>query len=200
MKKCIIVQGPTKSLDEIKKTYLNCNCDIIYSIWEDDENKYDKNDTVVINKKPNVSGAGNLFYQQKSTLNGFEYAKNHGYEYAIKMRSDMIPINANKFINLFNEELEFFYWHNYEKGYIVDYFMGGTTQNMIDLWKIDELKKYKYAEEAITNSFFEKRMNKKNYHFIGNLINENNDILWLKHNKYLSSYAKDQSFLNYIKI
>lgn len=199
MKKCIIIQGPTQWLNEIKKSYEDCTWDLIFSTWEEDKDKYYKNEKVVINKKPKDNGIGNLFYQQTTTLNGLKYAEKQGYEYAIKIRSDMTPTNQKKFVSLFHKNIHFFYWHHYDGGYIVDYFMGGKIKEMIKIWEIDKTEKYKYAEQAITKSFKKNNFENENYEFIGKSIDENNDILWLKNNLYLSTYANDKSFLNYIK-
>lgn len=199
MKKCIVVQGPAQWVNEIKQFYKNSSCDVIYSIWKEDLSKYSSNDKTVVNEKPKQTGPANLFYQQKTTLSGLNYAKKNGYEYAIKMRSDMAPLQVNKFIELFQKDIHFFYWHNHNGGYIVDYFMGGKIQNMIDLWEINEKQEYKFPEEAITKSFFQKKMNQKSYHFLGDLINKENDILWLKNNIYLSTYANDKLFLKFLK-
>lgn len=199
MKKCIVIQGPTQWLNEIKKSYQNCEWDIIYSTWEEDKNKYNIGETAIFNKKPKENGIGNLFYQQITTLNGLKYAEKNNYEYAIKMRSDMIPTNQKKFLDLFNKNMHFFYWHNHDGGYIVDYFMGGKIKEMIKLWQIDEKKTYKYSEQAITKTFKDNIYKNENYDFIGKLITKENDVFWLKNNLYLSTYSKDKLFLDNIK-
>lgn len=195
---CIIIQGPSENINQIKKTW-HQNQKIIFSTWIGEENKYTNDDEVIFNEKPKNNGVGNLFYQQITTINGLKKAKNQGYKKAIKIRSDMICTNPNRFIELFTNEINFFYWHDYNGGYLVDYFMGGNIEKLIELWSINEQKEYTFPEEALTDNFKEKQLFKSDYKFIGKQINIENDIYWLKYNKKLSSYSEDCSFLDYMK-
>ncbi len=192
---CIVIQGPSENVDQIKKSWPS-NQKIIFSTWIGYENKYTNDDDVIFNKKPLNPGVKNLFYQKLTTINGLKKAQKDGYTNAIKIRSDMICKYPSKFIELFTHEMNFFYWHNYNGGYIVDYFMGGKIEKMIELWSINEGKNYDFPEQAITDNFKEKQMFKGEYQFFGKQINIKNDVYWIKNNKNLSSYAQDGLFLN----
>lgn len=186
---CIIIQGKSDYVDQLKNNWINNR--VLFSTWIGEENKYIKNDLVIFNKPPNDSGPQNLFYQQVSSLNGLLEAKKMGFKKALKIRSDMIVKNTKDFLNLFDKDLNFFYWHNHSGGYICDYFMGGDLNKMIELWDIDLSNKYKFPEEAITKSFIDKKLYKNSFKFFGNSINKSNDIFWIKNNKYLSHYSED---------
>lgn len=190
---CIIVQGKSDYVNQIKNNWNDNN--VIFSTWIGEESKYTKNDLVIFNKPPHYSGPQNLFYQQITSLNGLLKAKEIGYKKAIKIRSDMLVENTKKFLNLFDKDLNFFYWHDYDGGYICDYFMGGDIDQMIKLWDIDKSIQYKFPEQAITKSFIHKKLYKNTFKFFGKSIDNLNDIFWIKNNKYLSSYLEDNLFI-----
>lgn len=191
---CIIVQGPT--LENVK-TYYNNNvssiCDVLFSTWEGEEYKYTY-ENVIFNKVPLNCGVGNLYNQQASTLNGLLKAKCSGFKKVIKIRSSMIITNPCEFIDLFVKKLNFFLWHNHLHGYITDYLMGGDIDYMINLWSnIDKTKEWEYAEQAITNSFFKNvfhLLEKQDFYFFGNLINQENDVICFKNKLNLSDKSK----------
>jgi hypothetical protein len=197
MKKCIIVQGQINHKKELMSCYLNSPIDIIFSTWLGEEDKLPLDSICIFNKKPSCAGIQNLILQYQTTINGLKYAHKNGYDFAIKIRSDMMPMNINKFIELFYKNINLFYWHNYQHGYITDYFMGGEINKMIDLWDLDLNQSYLYPEQAITKNFFSKHLN-KNYQFIGPSIVKDNDIFWIKNNIYLSSYSNDSLFTTQI--
>lgn len=189
---CIIIQGKSDHVDEIRDNWKNNN--VIFSTWIGEETKYTKNDLVIFNDPPLNGGPQHLYFQQKSSLNGLLKAKEMGFKKAIKIRSDMIIKNVEGFLSVFDKQLNFFYWHDHDGGYLVDYFMGGDVDKMIDLWEIDKSLNYRFPEQAITKSFIDKSLYKNTFKFFGNSINKMNDIYWIKYNKYLSNYINDNSF------
>lgn len=191
---CVLIQGPSCYVSEVKKAYDGA-CDLIFSIWSGEEALYDKSDTIISSQKPECPGVGNLFNHYTSTINGLRFVKKLGYERVIKMRSDMVPTNPRKFLSLFDKDLNLFYWHNHDGGYIVDYFMGGKIDSVIDLWSIDLFREYRFSEQAITHSFFSNGLNFKDYQYIGRGINAENDIRWLKYNKTLAHYSNDPLYV-----
>ncbi|PIY93595.1 MAG: hypothetical protein COY69_00840 [Candidatus Magasanikbacteria bacterium CG_4_10_14_0_8_um_filter_32_14] len=112
----LVMQGPLKkennfTLESIriyKKIFPNTH--IIVSTWEDEKEKYieqikEEGVFVVLNKKPLVSGFGNVNFQIISTINGLYKAKELGVEYVYKTRCDqrINGINLNEyFVNLLN--------------------------------------------------------------------------------------------------
>jgi len=194
---CIIIQGPSIHVDEIKKTMNGQN--IIFSTWEGDEDKYIKTDNVIFNKKPQTNGIGNLFYQQETTINGLLKAKNLKFEKALKLRSDFIVYDINKLLLILTSKLNFFFWHDYDGGYICDYLMAGNIDLMIELWSINKNSNYEFAEKMILENFLKMNLKKEEIYFFLKDINTENDIYWTKYKKYLSSYNREESALNYIK-
>jgi len=197
MKKwCIVIQGPSVKVEEIKKSTENQNC--IFSTWKGDENKYLKNDNVIFNEKPQNPGIGNLFYQQITTANGLLKAKELGFENVLKIRSDYVPKNINKLLDIFTHKINFFFWHNHEGGYICDYLMAGDIDLMIKLWSKNEKMNYAFAEQMILENFYKMQLKNEEFIFFLNRINDENDIFWTKYNKFLSSYKADKSAIDHI--
>jgi len=147
-KRCVIIQGPTHDYERMRKAW--SGFDIIYSTWEGEEEKgYTESDCVIYNKMPKEKGPGNINLQIKSSLSGLKKAKEQGYDFCLKWRSDYIPKNANKFFDLFDEEkLNFIAWSEHRAflsyfrarhGYLIDYFFSGKTDWLIDIFKETKL-------------------------------------------------------------
>ena len=161
---CIIVQGPSDSVSEIKRSTEGYKT--IFSTWVGDESKYSKDDDVIFNEKPKEVGIGNLYYQQTSTMNGLLKAQNLGFKNVFKTRSDFIPTNINELIKGFTHKLNLFFWHNYTGGYICDYFMAGEIELMIKLWKKKSDEGYNFAERMITENFFEMGLKEEDFRIL----------------------------------
>jgi len=194
---CIIIQGPSVNVEEIKKSMKDEN--YIFSTWEGDENKYLSTDNVIFNKKPQNPGKGNLFYQQKTTTNGLLKAKKLGFKKSVKIRSDFIVKDINKLLDIFTHEMNFFFWHDYNGGYICDYLMAGDTNLMIKMWESNENKEYLFAEQMIHENFHKTKLKNEQFTFFLNKINDENDIYWTKYKKFISSYKSEKLALDYIK-
>tara|TARA_R110000751_G_scaffold307796_2_gene431638 strand:+ start:179 stop:775 length:597 start_codon:yes stop_codon:yes gene_type:complete len=194
---CIVVQGPSDCVPEIRKATEGYKT--IFSAWVGEESCYSKEDDVIFNEKPEEAGTGNLFYQQKTTMSGLLKAQELGFENVLKIRSDFIVKDIDRLINSFTHQLNFFFWHNYNGGYICDYLMAGKTELIISLWKIKSGKYYMFSERMITENFFEMGLNKDDFIFFLNSLNKKNNIFWTKYKKFLSSYKSDNLALNFIK-
>lgn len=102
----LVIQGHTKFCDEILES-IKTTKNVIWST-DDDSNPTDlekikkSNVKLVTSKKPNFSGYGNVNLQINSTLQGLYLAKEMGANYVIKMRSDMVFSDTNKFIDILN--------------------------------------------------------------------------------------------------
>lgn len=193
---CIIVQGPSCNVEEIKKSMKNQN--FIFSTWEGEEYKYTDKENVIFNKKPQNPGTGNLFYQQETTINGLLKAKQLGFKKVLKIRSDYIAKDINKLIDIFTHEINFFFWHNYNGGYICDYLMAGDINLMIKLWSKNKKTNFLFPEQMILENFFEMELNNKQFNFFLNRLDSENDIFWTKYNKFLSSYKADKLAIDHI--
>lgn len=188
-KRVIIIQGPSTYVTRLKNAW--SGYDIIWSTWVGDETHYDKDDIVIFNEKPLKNGVQNLGLQHKTTIEGVKKAKELGYDRVLKWRSDLEPKNTEKLLSLFDEDsLNFLAWHSVRGGYFIDYFIEGKTDYVYDSWDIKTFSG-DYSEQITTKSILSK-FNK--FNFIGNKLNETNDIFWIKRNINLSTYNKFDEF------
>lgn len=201
---CIIIQGPINYqwLCEIKKKYKNCNIPMIFSTWKGEENKFSKNDITLFNTIPMIKGKQNVMLQQLSTYNGILLAKDLGYKYAIKIRSDMIFTDINKFLELDidYDKLNFLFFldyyrkeHNKQYKYFCDYIQISSINNLLKLWNFDYNDDCKYPEELITKNVF-KEFQIENISFFGSKLSETNNIYWFKNNLFLNKLSLENSY------
>lgn len=188
-KRVIIIQGPSTYVTKLKNAW--SGYDIIWSTWVGDETHYDKDDIVIFNEKPLKTGVQNLALQHKTTIEGVKKAKELGYDRVLKWRSDLEPTNAEKLLSLFDEDsLNFLAWHSVRGGYFIDYFIEGKTDYIYDSWDIKTFNG-DYSEQVTTENILSKF---NNFNFIGDKLNETNDIFWVKRNINLSTYNKFDEF------
>jgi hypothetical protein len=136
MKRCIIVQGPTydNSINQIRECFNGYP--IIFSTWAGYENYYTQNDNTIFSQLPHNSGVKNLNYQKSSTLAGLKLAKELGYERALKWRSDMWSNNYGGLMDTFTDGYNTLCWIDSEGGYLSDFFMEDSVDNLIKVWDI----------------------------------------------------------------
>ena len=182
----VLIQGPSSYVEEQKKAW--DSFDIIWSTWKGEENKYNKNDTVVYNQIPNNFGVQNITLQQKSTIEGIKKAKELNFKRVLKWRSDLIPNNPKKLIDLFDKNsVNFLAWHN-SGGYFIDYFMESDIDKMYKIWDFNNING-PFPERIITDNIFEKGI--LNFNFILDKLNSDNEIYWIKRNILLSNYKNN---------
>jgi hypothetical protein len=185
----IVIQGPSDYVEQQKKAWSDFT--IVWSTWIGEETKYRKEDITIFNEIPNDRGINNFALQQKSTLSGLERGKELGFKKAIKWRSDLIPTNSKKLLELFKPDyLNFLSWHN-TGNYFVDYFLGGNIDELLEIWKTNKIYA-QYAEEILTEQM--KRLNYSNINFILEDLSNDNEIKWLKYNLNLSEYKSNIYF------
>jgi hypothetical protein len=184
---CVVIQGPSSHVSDLKKSWEEYLPDVVFSTWKEDGISllYQDSDVVIQNNIPSVFGIRNLNLQRISTFSGIKFAKENGYQRVLKIRSDMTPIAAKKFIGLFhgddeNSKKNFyaFSWINHKNGYYTDYFMCGDIASMEYVWDFDGTSSYDYPEQAITEKI--KDLDKpivECYH----KMNYENDIFWHKY-------------------
>jgi hypothetical protein len=196
---CVVIQGPTfcENVQEHKKIWKDIS--IIFSTWEgSNKNCYSDDDLIIYNKIPDNHGIKNLNLQKISSLNGFLFAKKNGFKRVLKWRQDLIPSNPTKLINLFKEEcLNFYTYYNHEDGYVCDYFIEGSVDDMISLFEEIKLNVL-YPEHAITKSIFKLGYEHK-INFIYENITRECDIFWKSKDIYLSQHKNTSVMLNFIK-
>ena len=166
-KRCVIIQGPTHDYERMSKAWEGF--DIIYSTWEGEEGKgYKDSDCVIYNKMPKEKGSGNVNLQIETSLSGLQKAKDKGYDFCLKWRSDYVPKNANKFFDTLDEEkLNFIAWSEHrgfisyirsKHGYLVDYFFAGKTE-----WLINIFEQTKTIHQQIPSAFPEYKITLATY-------------------------------------
>jgi len=197
MNRCVVVQGPTNFTNvlNIKKHWKNIP--IVYSTWEgSDTSCYSTSDIVVLNKIPTNRGVQNLNLQKISSLNGILKAKELGFTRVIKWREDMYPTNSSEFLKLLKlESINFLAFMNHLHGYFTDYFIEGDVDILVDIFENIDIN-VPYPEYAITKRILENDITDIN--FVGNSLTIDNDIIWTKRQKKLSSETNGRLYLNSI--
>lgn len=199
----ILIQGGSTNVVEQKINWGDSKKDILFSTWVGQELNYENDDNVIFNELPSDNGPANFNLQIITTLNGLKELKKQGYTHALKLRSDLIPTNYTEFLKLIdNDEFNFLCWHEhivYDNcpGYLVDYLMSGPIDKMIELWTIENLF-CTVPEVMLTWSYISKVSN-TNINYFLNQLNDENNLLWIKNNLYLSTYQKNERYDKYKK-
>ena len=191
MKRCIVVQGPSynHSIAQIKECWKEY--DVIYSTWEGSESLYTSDEKVIYSKLPQYQGVRNLNYQKVSTIAGLNLAKELGYERALKWRSDMWSNNPNELLSKFTDGYNTLCWVDSEGGYLTDFWMEDTIDNLLQLWDIHP--EGAFPERVLTNRIKELGWMDRVNLLIDNL-NPNLDIFWnSRHGSYWMHVNKEQT-------
>ena len=197
---CIIVHGPTveEHIKTIKESWLGHP--IIFSTWEGSEQScYDSEDIVLYVKDPGPA-CNNVYRQSATVLAGIEKAKEFGFTRAVKWRIDFVCNNADKLLaEIFDKRcLNLYSYDNtpHTKGYIMDFFMEGTLEDIRSLWTLDSTISYPFAEKAITKTWYDNKLNERTK-FIIKELTEDNNIFWKKHNYWFTDHNPHPVYLNY---
>jgi hypothetical protein len=199
----IVIQGGSTNVKEQKECWSEFKNDIIFSTWIGSESQYDLEDNVIYNEYPNDFGPANFNLQIVSTMNGLLKLKELGYTHVLKIRSDLTPTNSKSFLKLIeNNDFNFLCWHDhivYENcpGYLVDYFMSGPIDDMINLWTFEENVSI-VPEVNLTWNYICKISN-ININYVLSDLNDGNNMYWIKNNRYLSTYQKNEIYDKYKK-
>jgi hypothetical protein len=188
----IVIQGTSNNVEELKKAWDGYN--LIWSTWKGDESKYNDNDIVIFNELPNELGVGNIKLQQLTTNEGIKKAKELGYKRVFKWRSDMIPTNPKKLLEILTDGVNILFSHNQSPdrpNSYVDYIMESDIDTMANIWDFNE--SFSTHAEAIITSNIE-RKNITNISLFGGCLDNDNDIIWLKKNIHIKDYKKHKMF------
>ena len=185
----IVIQGPSNYVEEVKITWKGF--DLIFSTWKGSEDKYNKNDVVIFNEEPTISGPFNFNFQRISSYNGLLKAKELGYTHALKIRSDYLPTNSQKFIELLDfNKMNFLLWHYTSflwldfptlNGYFTDHFSFGPIDYMLEMWDIKDVFCHS-PEIMVTWNYISKLKDKIEVNYIITNLNKDNDLFYLKQN------------------
>ena len=75
-----------------------------------------------------------------------------GYEYVLKVRSDLIISNPEKLMeNLDPKKLSVMAYHNHDGGYLVDYIVGGPVEKLLEVWNYDTGNDNLFSERILYN-------------------------------------------------
>ena len=197
----IIIQGTSTNIKQVKDAWKNFSNNVFFSTWNQYKNSYTESDNTIFSDYPTDPGPGNLFYQAKTTLAGLYKAKEKGFNYALKIRSDILPTNDLSLVNLLDfSKFNFLCWHKHVvhsdfPGYLVDYLMSGPIDGLIKLWEIKNIIS-NVAEITLTDNFY-KNFKEKDIVFFLEQLAPDNDLYWIKYQKYLSSYKVSPTYNKY---
>jgi hypothetical protein len=183
---CIVIQGPTygKVVDKLKEYCKDYQ--LIFSTWEDTDSRIFKStDIVLYNKMPPKPGDKNYLLQQYSTIKGLEKAKELGWDRAFKLRSDCWLKGPDELFKLFDKSaLNIFQWVTSTGGYVTDFFMEGSCDDLITMWSGEENG---FPEKSVTTQIYKNGLNKKIKFFGDKLEPFRVDIYTEKRNYWFST-------------
>ena len=184
-KGCVVVQGQTypSYIDSVRRGWEGYQ--IIFSTWDTtDKSHYREDDIVIYNPIPSDCGTKNLNLQKVSTINGFLKARELGWDRALKARSDFSTTTADGFFELFDKtKLNL---HGYWDGYINDFYMEGTIDDILTLFDVPISGPY--PEWNLTRKLYDSKLNEKSNCIVNRLEFNKADIKWEKMGYWFSSH------------
>ena len=199
MKVAIVIQGPNTHPSKIIDCYKSKNNIIFSTLINEDISSIDNQGfTIIQNKIPRVSGKANFNYQVINTLNGLKKAKSLGYNYALKIRSDITIKEIDKLLDILIKSKDVIYfsaYHNWDGGYLCEHMNFGHVDNLINLWDIPVSDSEDAPEIQLTKNF-NKCFKHIGVKYIFPLLYEYNILsFWEKRNFYLNEYENDKLFV-----
>lgn len=197
MKKAIIIQGPNSHPTQIKNTYNGM--DVIFSTLEGtDTSQFDDTNFIIIkNEIPKIKGTTNFNYQVKNTICGIRKAKELGYDFVFKVRSDITISEIQKLMDLMGEKEDTIYfpaYHNWVGGYLCEHMVYGPTDLMERLWDIPESNLPLPPETQLTKHFLTHLPDVKVDYIFPLLYEYNILAYWEKRHFFLNEYETDKLF------
>lgn len=196
---CMVVQGPITYINKIVQTYNDFKENVIISTNEKSEELIktliDNGFIVIINDLTKISGKSNFNNQVKNTFEGIKKAKELGFKYVLKIRSDVFIDDIPKFLNLLDGgNIYFTAYHNYDGGYLCDHMLFGSTDFMLKLWDIPLSDSDLPPETQLTAKYEEINDGRKIDFLFPILYNENIKAYWSKYKIFLNEYKNDTLF------
>ncbi len=197
----IVLQGPVEYAQEIVDCYSHVKKNVIVStnLIKKDQFKILKANKFIVKKArtPAHSGKYNFNNQVATTHCGMVAAKRMGFDYALKLRSDIMIENVVDFIGKLDRSSVYFSArHNYgRRSYLCEHMLFGTTDFMVKLWNIPESKTSEPPEIQLTRHFYSLTESYENVKFLFPVIYEYEfDAVWLKYKKDFASFQNDEKF------
>jgi hypothetical protein len=189
----LVIQGPTTYYKEVSDYYKNYQC--IWSTWdsEPEENleylsKLDNVVLIVDTLPPKKYEHYWGLYQFQSTLNGFKYLKDNGYNFGIKLRSDLM-LNISQIIKLIDfNKFNCMGWHTHSVGYLSELYFAGDVNLICDVMqRCIELNPEAHAENVLTYVLLQEF----NYRKINYTLNDELEFYCPKLNITAKNYMDD---------
>lgn len=196
---CILIQGPLNYYHNIIKSYEPYKTNVIISTNDKSLKAlytlYSKNFTIVNTDLAKYPGRANINNQVKTTYEGVKLAEQIGFEYILKIRSDVFIDDIYFLIELLNKKSIYFpAYHNRDGGYLCDYMMFASTKFMIDFWNIPLTNEDCAPEIILTKKYLQINEN-DNLEYIFPLLYSNQiNAYWAKYKKFFNNYQNDASF------
>lgn len=202
---CILIQGPLTYFNEIIKTYeqfkkhiiISTNDKSLKALYKLHYNKF----TIVNTNMAPYPGRANINNQVQTTFAGVKKAEQMGFDYILKIRSDVFINDIGFLIELFDTKLIYFpAYHNYDGGYLCDYMMFGPTKFMLKFWDIPLTNENTPPEAILTKKYLEINEIDNLEYIFPLLYTYEISAYWAKYNKFFNDYQKDDSFTYQKKI
>ena len=198
----IILQGPVEYAQEIVNCYSHIKHKVIVStnLIDKDQKEILEDNGFFVKKAPTPTNEGryNFNNQVATTYNGMVAAKEMGFEYALKLRSDIMIDSVVGFIDKLDRSSVYFpAIHNYAGNtYFCDWILFGTVDFMLNLWNIPESTSVEGPEIQLTKRFYSLNKSDKNVKFIFPMMHENEfDFICLKNKSTVSNFQNDNNFI-----
>lgn len=202
---CILIQGPLNYYNEIIKSYEPYKDNVIISTNDKSLKAlytlHCKNFIIVNTNLAQYPGRANINNQIKTTYEGIKKAEQIGFDYILKIRSDIFIDDFYLLIELLDKKSIYFpAYHNHEGGYLCDFMMFASTKFMMHFWDIPLTNEDAPPEVILTRKYLE--INKTdNLEYIFPLFYTNKiNAYWAKYNKFFNNYQNDSSFTYQKKI
>lgn len=197
MKKVIVLQGPNTHPKEIKNVYSGKDVIFSCSVSSETESLLDSGFNILRNEEPKIAGKYNFNYQVKNTISGIRKAKEIGYDFVLKIRSDITIPRIDELLNLMGEKSDtifFSAYHNWNGGYLCEHMVYGEINKMEILWDIPESDSMLPPEVQLTRHFFKNLPDTKVDYIFPLLYSNNIKAYWEKRHFFLNEYENDKLF------
>jgi len=197
----IVLQGPVEYAQEIVDCYSHVKKNVIIStnLIDKDQKEILEDNGFFVKKAPTPTHAGkyNFNNQVATTYNGMATAKEMGFEYALKLRSDIMVYDVVNFIDKLDRSSVYFSArHNHGgRSYFCEHMLFGSTDFMEKLWNIPESTSVEPPEIQLTRHFYSITESYENVKFLFSVIYENKfDAVWLKYKTDFASFQNNKKF------
>jgi len=206
---CFVITGLIPANKDYMLPLLDLYKDVknkILSTWEDQPwlEVFERNGfRVILNEYPFYKNSTN--YQTVCIREGCIVAEELGFKYVIRMRTDLICNDITKFLNsmpLDNNKLCVLGFVQTHTFYIIDFFMGGLTQEMLKIFNKEQTEDdVRFVEQYWMEEYFGKTLTyedaKNNINTCYDIFNEKRVEMTLltKHwSLVLAQYCKEDFF------